>query len=277
MDRPGPMAPAQNPYQDPQQNVMNYQFSPEELKVLQECNREAFFQRSLPLGTAAGLGVWYAVKQGHLKGNVRFGAAPKVILGVTLGYFLGKVSYQTKCAEKLMRLPNSRLAEMLRQRRLGASGGAEKLLPDQGFGTGSMLSPFGPTSPSDTYTDEHFRGIRGDSFNIDVNTPTYSGLDDSGRPTVDSFQNLEEDLQLPPTPPAVTKSYEELRRQNREDYAKRQQGSAYRPPTPPAAPAQPSQQPDDRYLQVPGEKDRRPAAEEPTRPQSKNKYGDSWS
>jgi hypothetical protein len=35
-----------------------------------------------------------------------------------IGYFLGKISYQSKCAEMMMRLPNSQLGEALRQRRM---------------------------------------------------------------------------------------------------------------------------------------------------------------
>lgn len=38
-------------------------------------------------------------------------------MAATMGYFVGKLSYQTKCAEKLMTLPNSPLAEALRQRK----------------------------------------------------------------------------------------------------------------------------------------------------------------
>lgn len=84
------------------------------LSVLRECNRESLIQRSIPMGTGLGLLAYYCVKQGYLSGSTRFGAGPKVLLGATIGYFAGKISYQQKCAEKLMRLPNSRLAEMLR-------------------------------------------------------------------------------------------------------------------------------------------------------------------
>lgn len=61
------------PYQDPnvpQQRahksnpLAGYHFSPEEMKVLAECNRESFFQRSLPLGTMFGVGAYLGVKQG---------------------------------------------------------------------------------------------------------------------------------------------------------------------------------------------------------------------
>lgn len=54
---------------------------------------------------------------GFLKGNARYGAVPKIIAAAAVGYFAGKFSYQTKCAERLMQLPNSRIGEMLRQRR----------------------------------------------------------------------------------------------------------------------------------------------------------------
>uniref|UniRef100_A0A8D8H2Q6 OCIA domain-containing protein 1 n=1 Tax=Culex pipiens TaxID=7175 RepID=A0A8D8H2Q6_CULPI len=179
MDRTEPF-PQPN-FQEQQRNALNYQFSPEELKVLQECNREAFFQRSLPLGTVFGLGTYYAVQRGLLKAGARFGAGPKVFIGVTFGYFLGKLSYQSKCADKIMRLPNSRLADIIRQRRQGGTAGVERLLPDQSLGAGSMLSPFGPTTPSDTVTGDHYRR----DFNLDVHVPQYAGLDDNERPTID--------------------------------------------------------------------------------------------
>lgn len=250
-----------------QRNALNFQFSPEELKVLQECNREAFFQRSMPLGTVFGLGTYYAIQRGFLKASARFGAGPKVFVGITLGYFMGKLSYQNKCAEKIMRIPNSRLADMIRQRRQGSSAGVERLLPDQGFGAGSMLSPFGPASPSDSVTEQHFRNR--DSINIDVNTPSFSGLDENARPSIDSNRAFDDDLQLPAVPPPVTKSYEELRRQNREEYMRRQQ-APYRPPTTledtPAVRREPMPSPrmDDQPQQL-------------GQPQRKNKYGDAWS
>lgn len=90
----------------------------------------------MPLATILGGGVYYGVKTGKFsknkktltfkiifigffKPNPRFGAAPKVISAIVVGYFVGKFSYQTKCAEKLMQLPNSQIGEMLRQKRRG--------------------------------------------------------------------------------------------------------------------------------------------------------------
>lgn len=56
---------------------------------------------------------------GYLKPNPRFGAVPKVIGAVIVGYLMGKVSYQGKCAEKLMALPDSKVGALLRNRRSG--------------------------------------------------------------------------------------------------------------------------------------------------------------
>lgn len=56
---------------------------------------------------------------GHLKPNPRFGVIPKVTLAVVMGYFIGKISYQEKCAEKLMALPGSYIGQLLRERKDG--------------------------------------------------------------------------------------------------------------------------------------------------------------
>ncbi|XP_058054822.1 OCIA domain-containing protein 1 [Anopheles bellator] len=254
-----------------QTNAMNFQFSPDELRVLRECNRESFFQRSLPLGTLLGLGAWYAVNNNYLKPSARFGPAPKILVGVTLGYFIGKLSYQGKCAAKLMQLPNSRLAEMLRHRRQhGASGMADKFLPEQGFGASSMLTPFASTPTLERHADESF--TNNGSLNMDVDVPQYTGLDDSGRPTIDSMSTLDEDLQLPPAPKA-SKSYEEMRRQNREEYVRRHQ-QQYRAPailedSPPIR-REPMEQ------RASGPSDDQSYGPSSTAG-AKNKYGDAWS
>uniref|UniRef100_A0A182IM57 OCIA domain-containing protein n=1 Tax=Anopheles atroparvus TaxID=41427 RepID=A0A182IM57_ANOAO len=257
-------------YDESQRNALNFQFSPEEMRVLRECNRESFFQRSLPLGTLMGFGAWYAVHNNYLKASVRFGPAPKVLVGVTLGYFIGKISYQGKCAEKILQLPNSRLADLMRQRRQGTTGMADTFLPDQGFGASSMLTPFASTPALDRQTDE--APVNQGSLNMDFDIPHYSGLDDSGRPTIDSTGSLEEDLQLPLAPKA-SKSYEELRRQNREEYLKRQQ-QPYRPPT------TLEDSPPIRRDPLERRGSSQPASEDqptPTIPSVKNKYGDAWS
>lgn len=43
-----------------------YKFNADEIRAFKECNRESFYQRSLPIGTFLGLGTFYAVKAGLL-------------------------------------------------------------------------------------------------------------------------------------------------------------------------------------------------------------------
>ena len=66
-----------------------------------------------------GIKVTFFIVAGYLKAHPRWGASVKVTLAAVLGFFLGKMSYQSKCAEMIMALPNSPLAEMLRQRKRG--------------------------------------------------------------------------------------------------------------------------------------------------------------
>jgi len=47
-------------------------------------------------------GTHFAVQQGIMRPNPNYGARPKVILGVIVGYFLGKFSYADACADKFL-------------------------------------------------------------------------------------------------------------------------------------------------------------------------------
>ncbi|XP_063837709.1 OCIA domain-containing protein 1 isoform X2 [Ostrinia nubilalis] len=176
-----------------QVNPAQYKFSADELRVLGECNRESFFQRSLPLGTLLGLGTWSAVQSGHLRANPRFGAFPKLTLAVVVGYFLGKLSYQSACADKLMALPGSYIGQLLRDRRDGKIGGASQ--PRQ------ATTMFG-ASPGDIYSDAG----PGSSLDLDTDRPIFS--DDTYRPD-------NEGPSAAPLPPRPALSYDDLRRQNR--------------------------------------------------------------
>ncbi|CAH2035804.1 unnamed protein product, partial [Iphiclides podalirius] len=176
-----------------------YKFTPDELRVLAECNNESFYQRSLPFGTFLGLGTYVAVQQGHLKPNPRFGAFPKITLAVVVGYFLGKLSYQQACAEKLMALPGSYIGQILRDRRDGKVG-----TPAPPKQTTTM---FGAT-PNEIYSDAG----PGNSLDLDTDRPLFN--DDSFRPgaevpIVNSPDNI-------PARPSL--SYEELRRRNRGEF-----------------------------------------------------------
>lgn len=212
-----------------------YKFSQDELRVLGECNRESFYQRSLPIGTGLGLATAAAVRSGHLKPNPRFGAFPKVTLAVVVGYFVGKLSYQQACAEKLMALPGSYIGQLLRDRKEGRFSG------NTAFPKQKSPSMFG-ASPGDIYSDAG----PGNSLDLDTDRPIFS--DDSYHPDSNT-SSLVGDA----GPPKPTLSYEELRRKNRSEYADTRQ-DPYRldpnlapavsrgqvpPPAPPADPPSP--------------------------------------
>lgn len=158
---------------------MGYQFSQDELRVLRECNSESFWYRSLPIGTSMGVATWVAVQRGMIPGSLKFGATPKVALACIVGYFIGKFSYQTKCAEKIMRLPDSKLAEALKRKKKGEF--FERIRPDGGL----SMAPFSGTT--DVYTDENLKQqdplklSPNNALDLDLDRPFNSGLDDTFR------------------------------------------------------------------------------------------------
>uniref|UniRef100_A0A1B6E3I4 OCIA domain-containing protein n=1 Tax=Clastoptera arizonana TaxID=38151 RepID=A0A1B6E3I4_9HEMI len=189
-----------------------YKFSAEELRVLSQCNSESFYKRSLPFSTILGAGIYFGVKAGYLKPSARFGAVPKVVTAVIAGFFLGKLSYQSICVERLMQLPNSELGAMLRKRK----------------NKGGFQDTFGMDIPS-TYGSSVIIPDRKDIYSdvpatftdLDTDRPYDKGLDDTFRPNVDSTTpERPDDFVMPNSSQTVT-SYEELRRKNREEYEQR--------------------------------------------------------
>lgn len=179
-----------------------YQFSQEEMRVLTECNRESFYQRSLPFAAILSTMTYFGVKRGALKASPRFGAVPKILASTACGYFLGKLSYQRQCAEKLMQLPDSYVGEMLRKKR------NKEPLPS---GSGSGLGLYGAAAP-DVYSDSRPQESQGSSLDLDMDRPTFQGLAENKKPNVDSGASPSEESLLPRSPGM---SYDELRRKNR--------------------------------------------------------------
>jgi len=94
------------------------QLTPEDQRVLRECNSESFWYRSLPVASVLSATAHILVKQGIMKPNLRYGTAPKAMLGAIIGYFIGKFSYAETCADKfLVQAPRSKIAEVVRVRR----------------------------------------------------------------------------------------------------------------------------------------------------------------
>ncbi|KAL1456525.1 hypothetical protein WDU94_001249 [Cyamophila willieti] len=206
-----------------------YKFSPEEMRVLNECNRESFFKRCLPLGSLLSFGTYYGIRIGYFKGHPKFGSVPKVAAALFVGYFVGKFSYQWKCAQKMMEIPNSKLGQMLRERRRAGKGGFQETL-EPGFGTGISL-------PS-TFS------MKDEPFQVEESQPTsFMGLDE--RPYSDfdyqrppSYDGSTMELSgLPAEPPAHKITYNELRQKNRDEYES--QRAKLTPRTPATLPSDP--------------------------------------
>lgn len=161
-----------------------------------------------------GVATWAAIQHGYLKPSPRFGNGPKILAACLFGYFVGKLSYQQACAEKIMRIPNSKLAEALRRRKKGEF--FENFTPDGGL----SLAPF--SSSTDVYTDENLKAHQTNPLDLDVDRPSSAGLDDTYRPSLDTpDRNFNDNLPL--EPPKSSVSYEELRRRNREEHDRRMQ------------------------------------------------------
>lgn len=234
-----------------QQSPTSYRFSNEELRVLRQCNRDSFYQRCLPLATILGVGTYYGVQSGYLKAHSRWGAAPKVTVAAIVGYFLGKFSYQSKCAEMLMRLPNSQLGEALRQKKL--KGGFQEVIT---MDPSISLPPFADVQIYSDVSPHH---------EIDTDRPYAGGLDDSHRPTLDS--PISENEGLPAGTQTLSTTYEELRRKNREEYEQKKTKPFRGVTSPEDVPA---------VIRPRGTVPDVPSSPPSTWNREKNQYGDVW-
>ncbi|XP_068203456.1 OCIA domain-containing protein 1 [Palaemon carinicauda] len=188
-------------------------FNQEELRVLRECNIESFYYRCVPMAAALTTAAFIAMRKGVLKVSERYGYSPKMLGAALLGYFAGKFSYQNACAEKLMRLPDSPVGEALRKRK-GRVGFQESLSMEPGFTVAIPSSDSEPQHPRQPIFDDH----RPDLYN--------EGLDDYERGVTDSLNPYTESNTA--SPQNYT-TYEELRRQNREEYVGRMAEKYRRP------------------------------------------------
>ncbi|XP_039763828.1 OCIA domain-containing protein 1 isoform X2 [Pararge aegeria] len=212
-----------------------YELTPDEMKALEECDKESFYQRCLPFSTLFSALTYAGIRLGHLKPNPRFGAFPKVTLAVIVGYFLGKLSYQQACAEKLMALPGSYIGQLLRDKKEGRFGQPTK-----------PTNPMFGATPDDVYSDAG----PGSSLDLDTDRPLFG--DDHYRAGQETGPGA---LGPEGGPARPVLSYEELRRRNRGEYTEaRQDPYKIEPSTiPPITRARP----------------------EPRQSSSTNKYGDS--
>ena len=183
-----PNDPQQQWIQQQQQQMQAGQvkLSIEEQRVMTACQNESFWYRSMPASGFLALLAHMGVTNGSLKPHTKWGSKPKVFLGATIGYFLGKFSYVNACSDKfLVEAPDSNIADMIRIRRgmtprnIQESSDAEQQQPAYGDGYGGFPPPVQQQSP--IYTNP--------------NSPTY-----------DPNQGQQSSLS----------GYDELRRKNRE-------------------------------------------------------------
>ncbi|XP_047489504.1 OCIA domain-containing protein 1-like isoform X1 [Penaeus chinensis] len=190
----------------PDQQFQKPVFNQEELRVLRECNLESFYFRCVPLAAAFTSATYIAMRRGIFKVSEKFGYTPKMLGAAFIGYFAGKLSYQNACAEKLMKLPNSPVGEALRKRK-GRLGFQESLSMEPGFSVAFPGEKEG-SGPQQPIFDDHRPDLR------DHN----EGLDEYQRGVTDSLTPYTE---VPLESAQSYTTYEELRRQNREEYVNR--------------------------------------------------------
>uniref|UniRef100_T1IRH9 OCIA domain-containing protein n=1 Tax=Strigamia maritima TaxID=126957 RepID=T1IRH9_STRMM len=244
------------PHEPPTAHPQKIRLTPEEIKVLRECNRESFYFRCVPFSTVAMASVHFAVKSGYLRPNPRWGSAFKVMTAGFIGYIVGKFSYQQKCVEKIMQLPNSHLGEALRKKQ--ERGNYDKLDIDIGESLRSAQRTGAADSSNFNYEPVDRIGVDTDK-NI-----VYEGLDDSMRPTLDSESTVKDDV---PTPvPSRYTTYDELRDKNRSEYDNKIRDNFLKRTPEPKLPPQLPPPPPTVYSDPPAK---------PVR-QKKGKYGDVW-
>ncbi|KAJ8737439.1 hypothetical protein PYW08_000034 [Mythimna loreyi] len=93
-----------------------YEFTQEEMKALEECDRESFYGRCLPFSAILASLTYAAIKNDILRTHQHFGPVPKMMAAAIVGYVLGRLSYQGRYDERLRELPpNSHLGNVLRK------------------------------------------------------------------------------------------------------------------------------------------------------------------
>ncbi|XP_028174457.1 OCIA domain-containing protein 1-like [Ostrinia furnacalis] len=93
-----------------------YEFTQDEIKALEECDRESFYRRCVPFSSAFATATYAAIKTGHLARHPHFGVFPKVLTAALLGHVVGRLSYSPDCDARLRDLPGgSRLGDLMRQ------------------------------------------------------------------------------------------------------------------------------------------------------------------
>jgi len=190
----GGLDPTQHPAYTQQAPVT---LSPEERAVMAECTNESFFYRSLPLSIILMGATKAAVHREILKPNIKYGATPKMALASLIGYFIGKFSYASICADKFLnKAPRSKIAEVIRKNK-----GLPPLEPEEnnsaGFDNSLGVPLMGGSQGQVEPSEQPLQGIQSSSY------------EDMRRRNREAAR-----MNAPPPPPETI--YDEMRRRNRE-------------------------------------------------------------
>jgi hypothetical protein len=87
------------------------QLTRDETRILNECDRESLFYRSLPLGILTFGATQYAMSKNYITTKAKW---LKLGVGLFAGYIIGKMSYASACKKKILtQIPDSSLARMI--------------------------------------------------------------------------------------------------------------------------------------------------------------------
>ncbi|KAM7112816.1 OCIA domain-containing protein 2 [Ciconia maguari] len=73
-------------------------------RICEECKKESFWCRALPLSLGSMLITQGLVSKGIFSASPRFGALPKMAIAGVLGFAIGKASYIGECQKKFQKI-----------------------------------------------------------------------------------------------------------------------------------------------------------------------------
>ncbi|KFZ50719.1 OCIA domain-containing protein 2, partial [Podiceps cristatus] len=73
-------------------------------RIREECKKESFCYRALPLSLGSMLVTQGLVSKGIFSASPRFGVLPKMTIAGVLGFAIGKMSYTGECQKEFQRI-----------------------------------------------------------------------------------------------------------------------------------------------------------------------------
>jgi len=230
------------------------ELTPEEKVLMDECRRESFYYRALPIGLTFSSLVQLGIANGKIAAPSTASKFVRVVAAGTAGYMLGKASYAGACREKfLQKAPNSNISKMLRGEQVQQPQAQENQ-------HGYMVAGAPGSQPADSYSS----GVQ-----------QYDQQQSIGHLPQQFGQQQPQQLDLDKERREGTLSYDHLRNQHRQSNLQTPLPPVVQPSTPTDEPewrkqAQPK---DPGYYTIP-DPPLPPASSSPRRSGTASKYGD---